>query len=373
MAMDDERNRAAAGRAGGVVTFVLTDIEGSSRHWEAHPDEMPRALAIHDRVVEACVRAHGGTVLTNHDEGDSFFAVFPLPTQAVAAACTIQQELAMQPWPQHLTPLVRMAIHTGEAAAADYRGRVPNRCSRVRGFARGGQVLLTAATAELVQDSLPPGARLVDLGEHGLRALPLPVRIFELIVPPADASRSGGARHTLEEIHARLADLAPKAGVVMADLVEEIEHQLHANPCDRLTKALSEGNDLPALHDHVATCPTCGLLASKLIKIDRVARWIPSPPEGLRQGILAQTGHRKLLAPTASGMVGSILAATGWTHVRLIHELRRMAMALGEPAPIGLDVVTVNRWLRGRQTPSAYHRRLLIEISRRSSDHRDSP
>jgi class 3 adenylate cyclase len=203
-----------------VVTFVLTDIEGSSRHWEAHPEAMRRALAIHDRVIDACVHAHGGTVLTNHGEGDSYFAVFPLATQAVAAACAIQQELGMQPWPQHVTPLVRMAIHTGEASGADYRGPVPNRCSRVRGFARGGQVLLTAATAQLVQDSLPPAARLVDLGEHGLRDIPRPERIFELIVPPADPARTVGTRHTLEEIDARLADLDAKAAVVTANLVD---------------------------------------------------------------------------------------------------------------------------------------------------------
>jgi class 3 adenylate cyclase len=215
-----DHNRAVADRAGGVVTFVLTDIEGSSRHWEAHPEAMQRALAIHDRVIEAYVRAYGGTVKTNHGEGDSFFAVFPLATQAVAAACAIQQELAMQPWPQHVTPLVRMAIHTGESSADDHRGRVPNRCSRVRGFARGGQVLLTAATAELVQDSLPPAARLVDMGEHELRDIPRPERIFELIVPPADPSHRGGTRHTLEEIDARLADLDTKAAVVTANLVD---------------------------------------------------------------------------------------------------------------------------------------------------------
>jgi hypothetical protein len=148
---------------------------------------MRHALELHDSLVAGTIESHGGRVLTTHGEGDSFFAVFPLATQAVAAACAIQEQLTAQPGREESRLLVRMAVHSGEAGG-DYRGRAANRCARLRACAHGGQVLLSASTAELVRESLPAGVRLLDLGKHRLRDLPRRERIFQLIIPGAPSA-----------------------------------------------------------------------------------------------------------------------------------------------------------------------------------------
>src|SRR5215471_13992094 len=151
--------------AAGVVTFLLTDIEGSSRHWEARPGVMRDALEMHDELVAGGVERHGGRVLTSHGEGDSFFAVFATSTAAIAAAAAIQRALASQPWPDDIPLHVRMAIGTGPAEPPDYRGPTANRCARLRACAHGGQVLLSGGAVEQ-REAMPPGATLRDLGEH---------------------------------------------------------------------------------------------------------------------------------------------------------------------------------------------------------------
>jgi class 3 adenylate cyclase len=178
---------AAPLSATATVTFLLTDIQGSTRHWEASPDRMRQALELHDRLVSQTVAGQGGRVLTTHGEGDSFFAVFPTASQAIAAARLIQEGLAAQPWPEAARLQVRMALHSGEAGG-DFRGRAANRCARLRACGHGGQVLLSAASAELAQQSLPPGVRLLDLGKHRLRDLARQERIFQLVVPGLPAS-----------------------------------------------------------------------------------------------------------------------------------------------------------------------------------------
>jgi class 3 adenylate cyclase len=178
---------AGPGSTEAIVTFLLTDIQGSTGHWEASPDRMRQALEVHDRLVSETIESHGGRVLTTHGEGDSFFAVFPLATEAVATACLIQEQLTAQPWPEGARLLVRMALHTGEAGG-DYRGRAANRCARLRACGHGGQVLLSATSAELVKQSLPGEVRLLDLGRHRLRGLARPEQIFQLVIPGLPAS-----------------------------------------------------------------------------------------------------------------------------------------------------------------------------------------
>lgn len=164
-----------------VVTFLLTDVEGSSRLWEARPEDMRRALVVHDEIVASCVGRNGGTILTTHGEGDSIFAVFPLATGAVAAAVEIQHELGKRLGePPALCLRVRIALHTAEAGG-DYRGPAANRCARVRAIARGGEILLTAAAAEIVRDALPAGMSVRFHGEYELRDLRRSERVFELL------------------------------------------------------------------------------------------------------------------------------------------------------------------------------------------------
>lgn len=174
----------------GTITFLFTDVEGSTKLWEQYPDAMRQALIRHDALIEACVAAHAGTVVRPRGEGDSRFAVFPRVTDAVAAACAIQRTLFSEPWPTETPLRVRLALHTGEAdlREGDYYGTAVNRCARLRAIAHGGQTLLSLATAELVRDALPAGASLRDLGLHRLKDLQRPEQVFQLMSPdlPAD-------------------------------------------------------------------------------------------------------------------------------------------------------------------------------------------
>src|ERR687886_2550711 len=154
----------------GTVTFLFTDIAGSTALWEQQPETARVALARHDALVEAIVAAHQGVVVRPRGEGDSRFAVFVRATDAVAAAAALQQALYAEPWPTPTPLRVRMAVHTGEAdlRAGDYYGPAVNRCARLRAVAHGGQTLLSQATYDLVRDGLPPGIALQDLGEQRL-------------------------------------------------------------------------------------------------------------------------------------------------------------------------------------------------------------
>jgi class 3 adenylate cyclase len=123
----------------GTVTFLFTDVEGSTTLWERHPDRMRAALARHDRLIESPVEQHRGAVVRPRGEGDSRFAVFPRASDAVAAAAAIQQALHAEPWPPETPLRVRMALHTGEAdlREGDYYGGAVNRAARLRAIAHG--------------------------------------------------------------------------------------------------------------------------------------------------------------------------------------------------------------------------------------------
>ena len=146
----------------GTVTFLFTDLEGSTRLWERQPEATHRALIRHDAIIEQEVATHGGAVVRPRGEGDSRFAVFARATEAVTAAAAIQRALHAERWPTPEPLRVRLALHTGEAnlQEGDYYGPAVNRCARLRAVAHGGQVLLTRATAELAREALPPDTAL---------------------------------------------------------------------------------------------------------------------------------------------------------------------------------------------------------------------
>src|SRR5437588_5057492 len=125
-------------RPAGTVTFLFTDMEGSTRAWEAHPAQMQAALRRHDEIVAKSVEAHGGAIILERGEGDSIFAVFARASEAVAAACEMQRALRQEMWPANVAMRVRMAIHTGETGP-DYRGPHINRTARIRAIAHGEQ------------------------------------------------------------------------------------------------------------------------------------------------------------------------------------------------------------------------------------------
>jgi class 3 adenylate cyclase len=174
----------------GTVTFVLTDIEGSSRLWQDHPDQMGAVIDRHDELLRSVVAANHGSFVKSKGEGDSSFSVFPRPTDAAAAAVAAQLALASEHWPDGIEIRVRAALHSGEAELrdGDYYGSAVNRCARLRTIAHGGQTICSQATAELLAESLPPGAALTDLGAQRLRDLERPERIFQICHPdlPAD-------------------------------------------------------------------------------------------------------------------------------------------------------------------------------------------
>ncbi|HJT80335.1 MAG TPA: tetratricopeptide repeat protein [Chthoniobacterales bacterium] len=170
------------GRPVGTVTFLFTDMEGSTRAWEEHPVETQRALAQHDEIVAREVKANNGAIILERGEGDSVFAVFARPSDAVAAACEIQRSIRNNSWPAQVPMRVRMAIHTGEAGA-DYRGPHVNRAARMRSIAHGEQVLISGVTAGIVRNALPNDAWLIDLGQHRLRDVIEMEHVYQLAHP----------------------------------------------------------------------------------------------------------------------------------------------------------------------------------------------
>ena len=144
----------------GTVTFLFTDIEGSTRLWEEHPKAMRLALARHDALLRQAIESHGGHVFKTM--GDQFCAAFAGASDALAAAAHAQHALQSAAWAETGPIRVRMALHTGtaEERGGDYFGPPLNRVARLLAVAHGGQVLLSSATEERVRATLPAAARV---------------------------------------------------------------------------------------------------------------------------------------------------------------------------------------------------------------------
>jgi DNA-binding SARP family transcriptional activator len=185
---------SAAELPAGVVTFLFTDIEGSTRLWEREPEGMARALERHDELIARAVEASSGCLLKSKGEGDSTLSVFRRASDAVACAAGLQAALTAASWPAGLELRVRVAVHTGEAHErdSDYFGPALNRAARLRSLARGGATVVSQATTEIVHDRLPPELELVDVGRHELPGLSRPEHVFELR-PRAGAPPQEGA------------------------------------------------------------------------------------------------------------------------------------------------------------------------------------
>jgi class 3 adenylate cyclase len=155
----------------GTLTFLYTDIEGSTKLWQAHQASMPSAVARHDAVLRRAVEANQGVVFRT--AGDGIYAAFPTALEALAAAAAGQHALLEEQWGDGIDLRVRMALHSGAAAVrdGDYVGHTLNRVARLLSAAHGGQILLSDVTQHLVSDQLPPDVELRDLGEHHLKDL----------------------------------------------------------------------------------------------------------------------------------------------------------------------------------------------------------
>ncbi|MEO6989951.1 MAG: adenylate/guanylate cyclase domain-containing protein [Candidatus Baltobacteraceae bacterium] len=165
----------------GTVTFVFSDIEGSTQRWEADPPAMTAALRRHDALVRASVESHGGYVFKTI--GDAFCSAFQRAPDALGAALHAQRALGAEDFTAVDGLRIRMSVHTGETdeREGDYFGAVVNRVARLLAIAHGGQVLVSGATAALLRSAMPPQSELRDLGEHRLKDLAQPERVYQLV------------------------------------------------------------------------------------------------------------------------------------------------------------------------------------------------
>jgi class 3 adenylate cyclase len=167
----------------GTVTFLFTDIEGSTRLWEHNAPAMQAALARHDELLRSVVEGCGGYVFKT--VGDAICAAFPTAPDALQAALETQRRLLSSEWEESEPLRVRMALHTGaaEERVGDYFGPPVNRVARLLSAAHGGQVLISLPAQVLVRDQVPAGTSLRDLGEYRLKDLFRPERVFQLLAP----------------------------------------------------------------------------------------------------------------------------------------------------------------------------------------------
>ncbi len=167
-----------------TVTFLFTDIEGSTKRWEQYPQQMRVALSRHDAILRTAIEENGGYVFKTM--GDAFCAAFSAPINALQAAITAQRSLHAEQWIEESGSVkARMALHIGvvDVQDGDYFGQPVNRVARLLSAGHGAQTLLSGATQELVRDTLAEGVHILDMGEHRLKDLTRPEHIFQLVVP----------------------------------------------------------------------------------------------------------------------------------------------------------------------------------------------
>ncbi len=213
-------------RSAGTITFLFTDVEGSTRLWEQFPDDMKSALARHDAILRAAIEGSQGRIVKT--TGDGMMAVFERAADAAVAGLEAQRAMTSEPW-SSIAPRVRMGVHAGQAEqrGGDFFGPTVNRTARTMAAGHGGQILLSDSAAALATDHLPADASLLDLGEHRLRDLGRAEHVFQLLHPDLESTfpplaalpREGGTLPSqsapfvgrqveLEEVQSRLEDPA---------------------------------------------------------------------------------------------------------------------------------------------------------------------
>jgi class 3 adenylate cyclase/DNA-binding CsgD family transcriptional regulator len=267
----------------GVVTFVLTDVVGSTQLWESAPEAMRGALAVHDKTLAGAVEGHGGVVLKARGEGDSTFSVFGRASDAVRAAYDAQVALSQQAWPPEASLRVRVAIHTGEATEqdGDYVGTVVNRAARLRSVTEGGEIVVSSAVAHVVVDHLPLDTALHSLGQIRLRDLDRGEEAFVLTGPglapasarprgelPVDVLRVKGVSRRERDVFDAIADRLTNAEIAARFSVSERTIETHVSA---LLRKLGAKNriELAALAKQVAASATVDLPPLLLMSAQR--------------------------------------------------------------------------------------------------------
>ncbi|MFN8474707.1 MAG: tetratricopeptide repeat protein [Anaerolineae bacterium] len=334
----------------GRLTFVFTDIEGSTQLWERHPAAMRLALARHDEIVRGAIEGHHGYVFKT--VGDAFCAAFESAQDALAAVVAVQRALSSEAWPAGLTRSdargraagirVRAGLHAGEAEErdGDYFGPVVNRAARLMAAAHGGQVVLSQTVFDLLADSLGGDLTLRDMGLRRLRDLSLPEHIYQVIVPglpaefpplktldarpnnlPAQLTTLVGREHEISAIEAlllrgdvRLVTLIGAGGTgktrvglqVGANLIDVYEHGVYFIPLASIgdpNLMLSTISGTLGLREEGTRSPLdtlCDYLRDKrmLLILDNFEQLLPAAPH--LADLLAQCPHLTMLVTSRS-------------------------------------------------------------------------
>src|SRR5579872_4359856 len=179
----------------GTVTFLFSDIEGSTERWARDRSAMQQALRLHDRIMREAIAAAGGSVFKT--VGDAFCAAFATPESAAAAAIDAQRALAAADFAAVGGLRVRMAVNTGTADErdGDYFGPALNRVARLLSLGHGEQILVSSRSAELLRENLPQHVSVLDLGEHALKDIEGHERVFQVVAP--------GLRRDFPELRSR--------------------------------------------------------------------------------------------------------------------------------------------------------------------------
>jgi class 3 adenylate cyclase/tetratricopeptide (TPR) repeat protein len=359
-----------SGLPSGAVTFLFTDIEGSTRLVKALRERYAQVLAEHRRLVRAAIAGQAGYEVDT--QGDAFFAVFASAKQAVLCALEIQGALAAHQWPAGAPVRVRIGIHTGHAVPARgaYTGLAVHRAARICAVARGGQVLVSQATQTIIEDEEEePGFALVDLGERTLKDLDRPVRLFELTAPgleargsPAAGQPGGGAAVATRTLPRDLASFtgrqqelqelvdaaAGTGGVVGIHAIGGMagigKTALAVHAAHRLANRFPAGQIFLPLHGHTPgqqPVDPADALASLLLTAGVVAAQIPPGVEArmaLWRDRLAEKQLLLILDDAASSeQVRPLLPGAGKSLVLITS--RRHLTALDDAAAISLDTL----------------------------------
>jgi len=311
----------------GTLTFLFTDIEGSTVRWEHFPTEMRQALARHDTLMRACLQRYGGIVFKT--VGDAFYAVFSSAPSALAAAIHAQETLAQETWDEHIGQLrVRMALHTGEAEYRDndYFGQTLNRVARILSAGHGEQILLSATTLGLVRATLPDDVVIQDLGTHHLKDIQLPEHIYQATIqhlrttfpalktldlspnnlPAQLTSFIGRTRdreavvHLLQRADVRLITLVGPGGVgktrlgmqVAADLAETFPHGLYfvdlaaIHDQQGIINALAQAIGIAKGEGHLLLEQVKGALRGKILLLLDNVEQVQDAPQLVRELLL---------------------------------------------------------------------------------------
>ena len=232
----------------GTVTFVFTDIEGSTELLKSLGERYHEVLTRHREIVRETFSAAEGIEIDT--QGDAFFFVFPGARDAVAAAVEVQRAHSVDGWPGGARPRVRIGLHTGEPALHDegYLGLDVVRAARICTEGRGGQVLLSETTRALVGSSLPEGVSMFPLGERHLRGLDEPERVYELAIDDVEpeAPDQAPGPSTEPDIENRFEKLAAR---FEAGIQESVYRSLEKT----LTAGSSDAGDLEELADRSAS------------------------------------------------------------------------------------------------------------------------